>query len=59
MRRVRISKTRNFRTPTGKSRMLHNETDKAPKTWRFIGWLGMDEELGMAHYMDGFTEDSN
>jgi len=50
MSKVRHGNTRFFRTPTGKSRMLYNETDKAPKTWVFIGYVAFNEENGRLGY---------
>jgi len=47
---TQLGNTRHFRTPTGKSRMLHNETDKAPKTWTFIGYFAVNEETGKLGY---------
>ena len=57
--RTKITNTLHFRTPTGKSRMIHEgDTKIAPKTWTFIGWYGIDSEKGLGYYKDGFTNES-
>ena len=57
--RTKITNTLHFRTPTGKSRMIHEaDTKIAPKTWTFIGWFGIDSETGLGYYKDGFTNES-